>query len=230
VALAAAALSGVGASSAAVAPPTGDVDATLFYKQEASRYAALPGARIVSTGYFFGHPIGTAVRYMWGHSPAAGFFPQRATVLARLHDGQIVAYVATLTAPKMRRVRIVMEGSSVFVTSGKCWNKADAGSSPFGTGEMYLFNDGGAHFLPLVTNGGSKTTVFTYTWAEGARAREADTFSAGPRPTVKISIEVTGAQRMSIEKTITPLARAPELPVPSPPAVPVPKPLCGGAK
>jgi hypothetical protein len=227
VAVAAAAALAAGVASGAIVRPTGDHAASAFYKQQADKYALLPGARIVETGYFFGRPIGTSVSYMWGHPPASGYRPEKAEILARLYRGRIVAYLATLTAPKMRRVRVVMAGSSVYVTSGKCWNKAGDASSPLGTGQVYLFNDGGTHFLPLVKNPSSKTTIFTYTWATGATARESNTFSAGPRPTVKTSITVTGSQHMTVEKTITPLTTAPELPVPPPPAQPQPKPLCG---
>jgi hypothetical protein len=214
-------------ASAAVTPPTGDKKAIAFYKHEAHLYAMLPGAEIVETGYFFGRPFGSSVDYVWGRPGAAGYIPQKATIAARLTGGQIVAYLATLTAPKLRHVRILMAGTSVFVSTVRCWNERNAASSPLGTGESFLFNDGGAHFLPLVKNGGSTTATFTYTWTPGAQARETDIFSAGPRPTVKITIEVTGTKRMTIARTITPLIEAPALPVPSPPALPVPKRLCG---
>src|SRR5581483_7776344 len=156
VAVAAAAALAAGVASGALIPPTGDHAASAFYKQEADKYALLPGARIVETGYFFGRPVGSSVSYMWGRPPATGYRPQTADILVRLYRGRIVAYAATLTAPKMRRVRIVMAGSSVYVTSGKCWNRAGDASSPLGMGEMYLFNDGGTHFLPLVKDGASK--------------------------------------------------------------------------
>jgi len=227
VAVAVTAALAAGVASGALIPPTGDHAASAFYKQEADKYALLPGARIVETGYFFGRPVGSSVSYMWGRPPATGYRAQTADILVRLYRGRIVAYAATLTAPKMRRVRIVMAGSSVYVTSGKCWNKAGDASSPLGMGEMYLFNDGGTHFLPLVKDGASKSTIFTYSWAKGARARETNTFGSGPRPTVKTSITVTGSQHMRIEKTVTPLTKAPDLPVPPPPAQPQPKPLCG---
>jgi hypothetical protein len=224
-------LLGIGVSSAAeaVLPPTGDVDAGNFYKKEADLYAKLPGAKIVETGYFFGHQVGPSVHFSWANPPSRGYVPQKATILARLQEGKIVAYLATLTGPKLRRVRIVMSGSSVFISSTKCWNKVPPTSSPFGTGDVYLFNDGGADFAPLTKNGNTTTTTFTYRWSAGAQAREVNTFSAGPRPTVKTSIEVTGSQRMSVRKTITPLTQAPPLPVPSPPALPQPKPLCRAA-
>jgi hypothetical protein len=227
VALACVALLAAGVSSAAVSPPTGDLDAIAFFKLEADLYAKLPGAKVVETGYFSGLPIGAAVHYAWGSPPAKGYFPQQATVLARLQDGKIVAYLATLTSPKLKKVRILMAGSTVFVSSGRCWNKTSATSSPFGTGDAYLFNDGGVRFSPLVKNGSKTTTTFTYQWAPGAQARETNTFSAGPRPKVVTTIQVTGKQRMSIRKTITPLTTMPKLPIASPPAIPKPKPLCG---
>ena len=113
-------------AAAAATPPTGDQTAIAYYKHEARLYAALPGAEVVETGYFFGRPIGTAVDYMWGRPAAAGFIPETATVAARLSGGQIVAYLATLTAPKVRHVRILMAGTSVFVSTTRCWNKHNA--------------------------------------------------------------------------------------------------------
>jgi hypothetical protein len=218
----------VTASLAAVAPPTGDKPAIAFYKRAVGPYSRLPGAKVVETGYFFGHPAGgKSVDYSWAHPPKPGFVPQTATILERLIDGQVVAYLAELTAPNLRRVRILMAGGSVFVSSGKCWNKAGTTSSPLGTGDAFLFNDGGARFSPLVRTGGSTIATFTYSWNPGAQAVETTTFSAGPTPSVHTVIEVTGTERMSIVKKITPLTTAPDLPVPSPPGLPVPKHLCG---
>jgi hypothetical protein len=43
---------------------------------------------------------------------------------------------------------------------------------------------------------------------------------------VKVAIKVAGARSLSIHKSISPLHAAPTLPVPSPPAIPAPKPIC----
>jgi hypothetical protein len=217
----------VTAALAAVTPPTGNKRAIGFYKHEVAHYFPLPGARVVETGYFFVAPSGgTSVRFWWGRPPPPGFVPATATILEQLSDGKIVAYLAQLTAPKVRRVRVLMAGSSVFISSSKCWRKASATSSPLGTGETFLFNDGGTYFQPLASGTESTAATFTYTWNPGAQARETDTFSRGSTPTVNVAIQVTGAQTMRIEKEITPLSTAPVLPAPSPPALPAPKPLC----
>lgn len=217
----------VTAALAAVTPPKGDKHAIGFYKHEVKHYSPLPGARVVETGYFFVAPSGgTSVRFWWGRPPPPGFVPARATILEHLSDGKIVAYLAELTAPNVRRVRVLMAGSSVFISSTRCWTKASATSSPLGTGESFLFNDGGASFLPLASGTKSTVATFTYMWNPGAQARETDTFSRGSTPTVNVAIQVSGAQRMNIEKEITLLSTAPALPAPSPPQLPTPKPLC----
>jgi hypothetical protein len=217
----------VTAALAAVTPPTGNKRAIGFYKHEVAHYSPLPGAKVVETGYFFVAPRGsTSVRFWWGRPPPPGFVPARATILEQLSDGKIVAYLAELTAPKVRRVRVLMVGGSVFISLSRCWRKAAVTSSPLGTGETFLFNDGGAYFLPLASGTESAAATFTYTWNPGAQARETDTFSRGATPTVNVAIQVRGAQRMDIQKEITPLSTAPVLPAPLPPALPAPKPLC----
>jgi hypothetical protein len=219
-----------GAGAAKVIPPKGNVKAIVFYNQEATKYARLPGAKVVETGYFFGIQSGTAsVSFIWGRPGTTGYVAQKATFLEQLSNGKIVAYSGELTAPGLRRVRVLMAGGSVYLSSSKCWRRVPAGASPLGTGEQYLFNDGGTRFLPLQRAGGSTSTNFTYTWSPGSQARETDTFSSGDRPTVDITIDVSGAERMHILKRFIPLTRAPTLPVPAPPALPVPKPLCPGA-
>jgi hypothetical protein len=218
------------ASAAAATPPTGNVRAIIFYNHEVAIYARLPGAKVVESGYFFGIPSGSkSVNFIWGRPGTTGYVGQTATILEHLNDDQIVAYSAELAAPGLRRVRVLMSGGSVYLSSINCWGRAGAGASPLGTGDDYLFNDGGSRFLPLRSAGGSTSTTFTYTWIKGALARETDTFTSGNRPTVDITIDVTGSERMHIEKHIIPLSTAPSLPVPSPPARPVPKPLCLGS-
>jgi hypothetical protein len=217
----------VTAALAAVAPPTGNKRAIAFFKREVAHYSPLPGAKVLETGYFFVAPSGSgSVRFWWGRPPPPGFVPATATILELLSNGRIVAYLAQLAAPKVRRVRVLMVGGSVFISSSKCWRKAPVTSSPLGTGETFLFNDGGTYFLPLVSGTESAAATFTYTWNPGAQARETDTFSRGATPTVSVAIEVSGAQRMHVEKEITLLSTAPVLPAPSPPALPAPKPLC----
>jgi hypothetical protein len=89
-----------------------------------------------------------------------------------------------------------------------------------------VINYGGARFLPLARSGGRTTVTFTYDWMRGARAREASTFGGGDPRAFDTTITVTGAQKLSIRKSVTPLRKTPALPVPLPPGQPVPKPLC----
>ena len=178
---------------------------------------------IVETGFFFVRPEAhRSVGYWWGSIPPAGYTPAKATISARLDGGLIVAYLAELSAPGIRRLRIVMAGGAVFTATTRCWRASTATASPLGTGERYLFNDGGAHFAPR----SGDTVSFTYDWRRGATATETNAFT-GKRPSrVAVSIAVAGPRPMSIHESIVPLAAAPPLPVPSPPARPTPKPLC----
>jgi hypothetical protein len=207
----------------AIIPPTGDRRAVNFFENEAATYADVAGVKLVETGYFFVRPAAQkSVSYWWGSLPPAGYTPATATVRAQLSDGKIVAYAADLKAPGVRRLRIVMAGSVVFTSTTACWNRSKPSASPLGTGERYLFNEGGANFVSRTGD----TVTFTYFWAPGATATETDVFTARHPSPVDISIKVGGRRPLSIRKSITPLAQAPQLPVPPPPARPAPKPIC----
>jgi hypothetical protein len=185
------------------------------------------GAQIHETGYYFVRPgIGRSVGYWWGSRPPAGYSAADAKILARLAGGKIVAYLAVLKAPGVRTLRIVMSGGAIFTRTTSCWSRSRPAASPLGTGERYVFNNGGARFAPQRTVSGGTAVTFTYPWATRATAAETDTFSARKPPHVSVSIEVRGSEKLSIRETIVPLRRAPALPIPAPPAVPAPKPLC----
>jgi len=190
-------------------------------------YARLDGVKIVETGYFFvRRGPGTSVDYWWGTRPPAGYVPATATILARLNGGRIVAYLARLRARGVRTVRVLMAGGEVYAATTPCWRRTRASASPLGTGETYVFNDGGARFAPLGRSGERTSVTFAYRWSAGARATETSTFGPEDPSPVDVRVVVRGAQRLSIRKSIAPLARAPRLPVPSPPRRPVPRPLC----
>jgi hypothetical protein len=215
------------AAPGAVAPPTGDVTAIGFFRDKANAYGDLAGAKIVESGYFFvRRGPGTSVDYSWGRHPAAGYVPATATIFVRLNGGKIVAYLAKLRAHGVRTVRVLMAGGVVYSSTTRCWRRSRADASPLGTGDNYVFNDGGAHFLPLGKRGTKTAVSFTYSWVPGARATETSTFGPNRPLAVKVTIKVTGAQSLSIHKSIAPLVKAPALPVPAPPRRPVPKPLC----
>jgi hypothetical protein len=123
-------------------------------------------------------------------------------------------------------VRVLMTGGRVWAATTGCWRKLRTSASPLGTGERYVFNDGGTRYLPLRRHGARTAVTFTYTWARGARATEQTTFLPGNRSPIDVTITVKGARSLTVRKSITPLTRSPSLPVPSPPRRPVPKPLC----
>src|SRR5579885_1235171 len=94
-AIAAAAAALASAALAATAPPTGDRAAIRFYATQANAYAALPGVRIVETGFFYLHKnAGTSVSYAWGNGPQPGYTPATGTILVQLANGHIAAYLA----------------------------------------------------------------------------------------------------------------------------------------
>jgi hypothetical protein len=213
------------ASAEAVAPPTGDPAEIDFYEQQANAYTQVPGIKMVETGFFFIRPSANrSVDYWWGSRPPAGSYyrPATATIRARLIDGKIVAYLAQLTAPKVHSLRILMAGGAVYTRTTRCWRKSTPGASPLGTGERYVFNDGGAHFVPSDGN----SVRFTYAWVPGTQATETNVFKGAKPARVEITIRVAGSRSLSIHKSIAPLRTAPALPVPAPPARPAPKPIC----
>ncbi|HZQ15502.1 MAG TPA: hypothetical protein VFA82_01895 [Gaiellaceae bacterium] len=223
----AAALAVAFAGAVALTPPKGNRRAIEYYTRQADAYASLPGVHLVETGFFTVRADGgTRVSYAWGRPPSGGYRAATATVDAMLLDGRIEAYLAVLRAPKTRAVRILMAGSSVFTSTTRCWRRSTASGSPFGTGERYVFNDGGAVFGPLVRHGRSTTTALAYRWSPGAHAAETDTFTGAAPAPFTVTVSVTGATRLTIRKSILPLAVTPSLPVAPPPAVPRPKPLC----
>jgi hypothetical protein len=221
-AVAVSALLGV-TSAEAAGPPTGDADAIAFYHQQADAYTHVPGITMVESGFFFMRPSANrSVDYWWGSKPPGGYVAATATMRAQLLDGKIVAYLVQLKAPKVRRLRILMAGGQVFTRTTSCWKKSSPAASPFGTGERYVFNDGGARFAPRAGD----AVTFKYTWTQGANATETNVFKPGTPSPVQVSIRVAGSRLLSIHKSIAPLGDPPTLPVPSPPARPAPKPIC----
>lgn len=215
------------AAAAGVTPPRGSRAAIDFYNRQANAFADLPGVRIVESGFFFVRPgAGTTVTYVWGTRPGEGYRPAKATVSALVRGGRIVSYLAELRAPNVRRLRILMAGSDVFTSTTSCWRKTTAAGSPWGTGDRYVFNDGGATFAPLARRGQTTTIRFTYPWTAGSTATERNVFSSTRPAPVRITIAVRGTRSLSIRKTIVPLAHAPVLPVAPAPAIPRPTPIC----
>ena len=217
----------VASALAASTPPTGDRTAIRFYTGQANAYAALPGAKIVETGYFYLRKnTGTSVSYAWGNGPQPGYTAATGTILVQLANGRIAAYLATLRAPKIRRLRVLMSGGVVFTSTTRCWRRTTPSGSPLGVGDSYVFNDGGAHFLPITRNGAATALTMTYRWAPGATATEVNRFARGRPAPVSVTVMVRGSRSMTFHKAITPLQKAPALPVQPPPVIPRPKPMC----
>ncbi|HZT17051.1 MAG TPA: hypothetical protein VFA19_14015 [Gaiellaceae bacterium] len=217
----------VSSAPAATSPPTGDRAAIRFYTAQANAYAALPGVKIVETGFFYLHKnAGTSVSYAWGNGPQPGYTPATGTILVQLANGHIAAYLATLQAPKIRRLRVLMSAGAVFTSTTRCWRRSTPAGSPLGVGDSYVFNDGGARFLPLAHEGGSTAVTMSYRWAPGATATEVNRFAHGRPAPVSVTVDVRGSRSMSFHKTITPLHKAPALPVQPPPVIPRPTPMC----
>ena len=227
VCCAAAAVSLAGSATGATRPPTGDQKAIRFFGEQANAYGALPGVKIVETGfYYLRKSHGTAVSYSWGNGPQPGYRAATATILAQTSGGQIVAYLAAIRAPKIRRLRILMSGGAVFTSTTRCWRRSKPSGSPLGTGYSYVFNDGGAHFLPLARDEAATSATMTYPWAPGAVATEVSRFAHGHPGAVTVTVTVRGTKSMAFRKTITPLHKVPSLPVQPPPSIPRPKPMC----
>jgi hypothetical protein len=215
------------AAAGAVVPPKGDQAAIAAYNHEAVVYNHLAGAKIIESGYLYvTKGKGTSVDYGWGGKVPVDYVPATATILVRLIDGKIDSYLAELRAPGVRKLRILMASGAVYSSTTRCWAKSKPSASPFGTGESYLFNDGGTHFLPLRKSGAKATVTFTYDWVPGAHATETSSFRTVDPSGVAVAIAIKGTRSLSIHKWITPLLKAPALPVPAPPLPPVPTPIC----
>jgi hypothetical protein len=208
---------------------TGDPAAIAAFDKVARGYLKLQGARAIETGMFFLHYNGgSSVDYRWGADPPPAFVPAKATIDYWLSEGQIVGYHATVKAPKIPTLRILVAAGNVFTSTSKCWERADEGSAPFGTGERYLLNYGNVKFDKLKRSGRSTIVTFRYLWLEGTNAKETVTMAGGKTPKLHSRIELKGKSSLKIDTWITPLKKAPELPLVSqrPPKAPEPRPIC----
>jgi hypothetical protein len=223
-------VSSVGLASLAAAGSArtaGDQRAAAFFEQQAEHYLPLRGAKGVYKGLFFlRFNGGTSVDYSWGRNPISGYKPGTGTVLFWLSNGRIVGYLVTISSPGIPHLRIVAVGENVFVSSSKCWNKATDLSAPFGTGDRLLLNDSGAKFLGITKHGSATAVSYSYLWAKGTKAVATDSFSSSKPPVINSRIKLTGKTKLRIRETITPLRKAPILPIKPPPGKPLPDPLC----
>jgi hypothetical protein len=221
----------VAAVAAAVAPAaTGDPQAVDFLNRVAVRYETVPGARVKEKGLFFLHYNGgTSIDYRWGGNRAPGFKPGDAVIDYWLDEGKIVAYLVTVTAKEVPRLRILVIAGNVFVSTSKCWERAGAGSAPFGLGERFLVSDNNGVFEPLRRSGKNTIVTFDYVWLAGTRAKEVATVSSADPPSIHSKIALRGKASLKIDLRITPLRQAPPLPiVTKPPKAPTPAPFCKG--
>ncbi len=138
------------AAPAPCAQPTGNRKAISFLAQAARDYASLPGAKMTEKGFFFLHfNGGTSVDYRWGRNPPEGYKAATAVVLYWLSDGKIVGYLATVSAPRIPRLRILVVAEQVFTSTSRCWERSSASSAPFGIGDRLILSDNGGKFRGL---------------------------------------------------------------------------------
>jgi hypothetical protein len=226
-AVAAASLLAVTAASARPSA-TGNPTTLAHFAQLVDDYRSVPGARVVEYGLFWLHYNGgTSVDYRWGGSRPAGFKPAKAVIDYQLDDGKIVAYHATVTARDVPRLRILVASGNVFTSTTTCWNRAEASSSPFGTGERILVSDSNGRFEAIKRKGRNMIVKFHYTWTEGTRATETMALLPGNPSPIRSKIVGKGDANFTISYSLTPLKRAPKLPVKTrSPRPPEPAPFC----
>jgi hypothetical protein len=226
-AVAAASLLAVTAASARPSA-TGNPTTLAHFAQLVDDYRSVPGARVVEYGLFWLHYNGgTSVDYRWGGNKPVGFKAAKAVIDYQLDDGKIVAYHATVTARDVPRLRILLASGNVFTSTTTCWNRAGAESSPFGTGERTLVSDSNGRFEALRRKGRTMLVKFHYIWTEGTRATETMSLLPGNPPPIRSKIVGKGDASFKISYSLTPLKRAPKLPLKvRSPRPPEPAPFC----
>jgi hypothetical protein len=117
---------------------------------------------------------------------------------------------------------------NVFTSTSKCWERAGPGSAPWGTGDRRIVSHNEGKLSPMKRKGGSRTLTLRYLWQTGTNATETATLTGAKTPTIHSKIVLKGDSGLRIEKWLTPLKRAPELPLVSqrPPFDPEPRPIC----
>jgi len=218
-------------SAAPVAASTrvgGDPDTLAYFEQVVSDWRSVPAAKVTEYGLFYlFYNGGTSVNYRWGTTHPAGFKAAKAVMDYWLDDGKIVAYLATITAHDIPRLRILVAGGNVFVSTTTCWERSNAASAPFGTGERSLVSDANGRFKPMSRKGRNTVVSYDYVWSKGSHAKQTDTIAPGSPSTIRSKIVVKGDQKFKVSLILKPLRSRPSLPlVDRSPEPPTPTPFC----
>ena len=199
-----------------------------YFEQIVNDYESVRAARVTEFGLFWlFYSGGTAVNYRWGVTHPPGFKAAKAVIDYWLEGGKVVAYLATVTAHDVPRLRILVSSGNVFVSTTTCWDRTNAGSAPFGTGERVLVSDANGRFKPMTKLGDSTIVKYTYLWSTGSTATQTDTLSSSNPPSIHSKIVVKGKQHFKISLVLRPLRSRPALPLKNrSPLPPVPTPFC----
>jgi hypothetical protein len=206
----------------------GNPDTLAYFEQVVTDWQSVPAARVTEYGLFYlFYNGGTSVNYRWGVTHPPGFKAAKAVIDYWLEDGKIVAYLATVTAHDVPRLRILVAAGNVFVSTTTCWNRSNAASAPFGTGERVLVSDANGRFEAMKSKGRSTVVTYRYVWSTGSNATQTDIMGPGSPSTIHSKIVVKGDQKFTISLVLKPLKRRPPLPlVNKSPQPPVPAPFC----
>jgi hypothetical protein len=206
----------------------GDPDTLAYFEQHVKDWESVPAARATEYGLFYlFYNGGTAVNYRWGVTHPTGFKAAKAVIDYWLDGGKIVGYLATVTAHDIPRLRILVVGDNVFVSTTLCWDRSNPGGAPFGTGERVLISDANGRFEPMQQNGQNTVVKYHYIWSTGSNATQVDTIAPGSPSTIRSKIVVKGDQKFKISLVLKPLKRRMPLPLRDrSPKPPVPAPFC----
>jgi len=214
--------------SAKTAAIGGDPNTLAYFEQVISDWKSVPAAHVTQYGLFWlFYNGGTAVNFRWGTTHPAGFRAAKADIDYWLDDGKIVAYLATVTAHDVPRLRILVAAGNVFVSTTTCWERSTPASAPFGTGQRVLVTDANGRFEAMKQVGDKNVVTYHYVWSTGANATQTDTLGPGSPSTIRTKVVVKGDQKFKMSLIVKPLGRRPALPlVDRSPKPPVPAPLC----
>jgi hypothetical protein len=206
----------------------GDPDTLAYFEQVVDDWKSVPGARVTEFGLFWlAYNGGSAVNFRWGSSRPQGYKSAKAVMDYWLENGKIVAYLATVTAHDIPRLRILVAAGKVYLSTTQCWQRSTPASAPFGTGERTLISDANAQFEKMQRVGDHHVVKYHYIWTTGSTATQTDTLGLSSPSTIHSQIVVRGDQRFKISLIARPLGRRPDLPLvnhsPKPPA---PAPFC----
>ena len=207
----------------------GDPDTLSYFEGVVTDWQHVPAARVTEYGLFYlFYAGGTSVNFRWGTTHPPGFKAAKANITYWLDGGKIVGYYATVTAHDVPRLRILVVAGKVYVSTTNCWQRSNAASAPFGTGERILVTDANGRFQPMQQQGDNTVVTYRYVWSTGSNATQTDTISPGSPSTIRSKIVVKGKENFKVSLITKPLKRRPPFPLAhsSSPKPPTPTPFC----